>query len=324
VKEIGLQPTPSIMTVPETLNWIAFPEVRPEPDDAEGIDVALRWSDSDLAVVLEALKARASAQPFYLVQPVILDGQPWDRKSYGHRLRSPSGPEGLRRIRAAARRREGRLLTFPELAQMLRHELTQLERQVRLLDEALTAVTEAVRVGKLDAWALQDTPKGELDPSAVYARVPPSVLFNDMVALTELGSIGADPDHPIAIFKYRGPRYREVRFRSEDVLALWPAMPAEGQAVAPLVTSKSDTPPSAVTPSPRGAGGAPVRYDWDAFWIELAIWTENNGLEEFDRSRLHRHMVVWAARQWSDPPDESTIRGKLKRFYENAKTAQVS
>jgi hypothetical protein len=66
-------------------------------------------------------------------------------------------------------------------------------------------------------------------------------------------------------------------------------------------------------------GGRPPKYDWDAFWIEIAIYAALNNLEEGHRSELQTHMMKWAAEHWADPPEDATIRGRLRKLYEAAR-----
>lgn len=304
------------MTAWDVLCWIAFGEAQSKNFDNHNIDFVGRWGNSRPEIVLRALEARASTEPHYLVQPLIMDGQPWDGKMYANHLASPKGPRILRRIRAQARRREGRLVTFQELPKLLKSDLEKIERDDGLLTKALATLREAVRGGKLAAWGCLALERGETDQCAEYVKLSPSVLFNDLVALTEWGTIGPDPDHPTAIFKYHGKRYRNVRFQTDEVLANWPPGSLLDQGLAPTrhLTPAS---PAAVKSAHRG-GGRPIRIEWDVFWIELALWIESNGLNPLDRQRLQKHMLEWAAQQWPDPPHESTIREKVKLFYATA------
>jgi hypothetical protein len=62
------------------------------------------------------------------------------------------------------------------------------------------------------------------------------------------------------------------------------------------------------------AGGAPPRHDWDAFWIEVALYAAKHDLDPDPAHRrdLQQHMVEWAAREL----DEATIRGRLSRLFQ--------
>jgi len=69
---------------------------------------------------------------------------------------------------------------------------------------------------------------------------------------------------------------------------------------------------------PSARAGRPARHDWDAFWIEVAIFTALNGSDQADRERLQKEMVEWTSTNWPDPPDPATIRGKLKKLFDAA------
>jgi hypothetical protein len=71
-------------------------------------------------------------------------------------------------------------------------------------------------------------------------------------------------------------------------------------------------------PATAGSGGRTPRHDWDAFWIEVALFMADNGRDVQDRERLQAQMVKWTAEQWESPPDPATIRAKLKALYEAA------
>ena len=68
----------------------------------------------------------------------------------------------------------------------------------------------------------------------------------------------------------------------------------------------------------RAAGGAPPKHNWDAFWIQVSIWTEQWGFGEDDRPRLQKHLEAWTAERFCNPPDPSTIRKKLAQLYQAA------
>lgn len=65
----------------------------------------------------------------------------------------------------------------------------------------------------------------------------------------------------------------------------------------------------------QSVGGAPARYDWEAFWIEVALYAAKHDLSPEYRHELHKHMVAWAAREWASVVDEATIRGRLSRLF---------
>jgi hypothetical protein len=105
-------PRSAIMSVWEVLSWIAFNKIRPRGDFGDAADFTLRWGHSNAGPVLEALEGRAAPAPFCVVQPVVADDVSWDGEAYAHRTSSPDSPRMLRWIRAMARQREARLVTY--------------------------------------------------------------------------------------------------------------------------------------------------------------------------------------------------------------------
>jgi hypothetical protein len=69
------------------------------------------------------------------------------------------------------------------------------------------------------------------------------------------------------------------------------------------------------TNRPKNKGGAPIQYDWDAFWCQIVeIANTPDGLPE--RNELHRTMMDW----WNDrlgdnAPSDSMVRDKLSMLY---------
>lgn len=308
-------PAGEIMSAWDVLSWIAFKEVRPRPDTDEAIDFTYRWSDSNAGPVLEAIEARAAIEPYCIVRPLIIDDQPWDGRSYCHRAFSPAGPNLLRWIRAKARQREGRLVTYSELAAMLRAELETLADDNRRVEPAQQELLEALRASRLTAWGKRDISGGKEDPSAVYEAVPATIFMDDRWVVTEWGSIGPDPEHPTAWYHQHGPRFREVRFLTTDVLRVWP--PRLVVELEP-VEQKIDPP----TDVHQSRGGAPRKHDWEQFWIEVALYAAKNDLDPAHRTELQRHMRAWAAEHWTNPPDDPTIRGRIRRLFDALRAAR--
>lgn|GEM_PF-3112507 len=69
-------------------------------------------------------------------------------------------------------------------------------------------------------------------------------------------------------------------------------------------------------------GGRPPTRDWDAFWIEVAIWCEGNAFGDQDRQRLQSHMEDWCLEHAGNPDKPThpqTIRAKLGKLYAAAR-----
>lgn len=72
----------------------------------------------------------------------------------------------------------------------------------------------------------------------------------------------------------------------------------------------------------RSRGGRPSIHDWDTFWVEVALWTAANEVDEPAKHRpeLRRHMLQWVA-GWEPAPDASTVDKKLSMLWEGAARA---
>jgi hypothetical protein len=220
----------------------------------------------------------------------------------------------LRAIRAETRRRTGRLVSYAEVANLLGEEIEKLEADNEKIRLAKQDLLEALRSSKLHVWAKREVKPNTLNPSAQFEKLLGSAFMDDCLTLNNWGTVGADPERPMARYHYQGPTYREARFQTNDVLAVWPAAGDAEPAVGVVgLTVRSQR---------RAPGGAPPRHDWDAFWIEVCIWSEANGFEERDRPALQKLMQDWTAKKWSEPPDASTIRKKLAQLYKRSREAR--
>jgi hypothetical protein len=295
------------MSTWEILSWIAFSEVRPRDD------FTLRWGHRNAGPVLEALEARAAPAPFCVVQPIVADDVPWDRNAYAHKAWSRDGPRMLRWIRATARQREGRLVTYAELAARLRAELEAGAEEEVQVEGARRKLLEALRAARLTAWGKLDLRQGQPNPAAQYQAIPASIFIDELVSITEWGTVGADPHHPTTIHIYRGQSFREVRFHSAEAMTVWPATPRE---------MATEAAPSPITESRQPRGGRPPQHDWEGFWIQVAMYAAANDLEPNDRVNLQRHMQEWTAQHWPQAPDPATIRIHLKRLFDTIEGAR--
>ncbi len=173
-------PHSAIMSVWEVLSWIAFNEIRPRDGFGDAADFTRRWGHSNAGPVLEALEARAAPTPFCVVQRLVADDVPWGGNAYSHKASSPDGPRMLRWIRATARHREGRLVTYAELAARLRAELETGAKEEAQIERARRKLLEALRAAKLTAWGKLDTRQGQPNPAAQYEAIPASIFIDEL------------------------------------------------------------------------------------------------------------------------------------------------
>jgi hypothetical protein len=232
-------PLPAVLSTWDVLSWIAFRELRPRPDNPKVVDFALTWGHSSASQILEALDARGSAAPYCIWEPLILDGEPWDGHSFKHVAWSPNGPKMLRWIVSRVGARQGRAVSFQAAGGILREKIEALQRYSAQIGRARPDLMETLRAGTLTAWGKRDARRGEPNPAAQYEAVVASVFLDELVSLTEWDTIGPESEHPTAIFTYRGPTFREVRFYAADVLQVWPERKVgEAKVVATIASER--------------------------------------------------------------------------------------
>jgi hypothetical protein len=71
-------------------------------------------------------------------------------------------------------------------------------------------------------------------------------------------------------------------------------------------------PPSAVPQKHKG--GPPAKYDWEAFYIEVARIADTDGLPS--RYELYQRMLAWTVDNWGREPSESVFREKIAKLYD--------
>jgi hypothetical protein len=70
----------------------------------------------------------------------------------------------------------------------------------------------------------------------------------------------------------------------------------------------------APAPEKQGRRGAPPRFDWDSFWIEVCRIVHEDGIP-LTQSELVRRMNEWFDSRNRASPDESTVKKKLKPLW---------
>jgi hypothetical protein len=89
------------------------------------------------------------------------------------------------------------------------------------------------------------------------------------------------------------------------------------QTLAPISPKESKEGGEQEVRSIRSTGGKPPKHDWDAFWIEVALYASKNDLIGVERTELQQHMERWSAEHMSDPtPNPATVRAKIKKLYD--------
>jgi hypothetical protein len=67
--------------------------------------------------------------------------------------------------------------------------------------------------------------------------------------------------------------------------------------------------------------GAPTRFDWDGFWIELCRIIHEEGVPD-TQSELVERMGEWFSTNRKSSPDESTIKKKIKPLWQHIRPTE--
>ena len=95
--------------------------------------------------------------------------------------------------------------------------------------------------------------------------------------------------------------------------------PPEHTPVVPLLSREEFVKNFEIDAEPGGAttrkrGGRPVRYDWDAFWIEVCRRIYEDGRPK-TQSELVDEMLDWFMDRGEEDIDRSTIAKKITRLF---------
>jgi hypothetical protein len=215
-------------------------------------------------------------------------------------------------IRIAARR----------LLSELEAEHPRAQQMLVELGRASSIIRRAAAAGEISIFCRPKL-RGTVDPTAawlygtseVLARIPPAKFDAPLV-------FGRDQLWQVRERGYITEVARGIVTDGTQAFELWPnpdpnrTWSENEEQPVPPETAAQPAPPEQV--ALRNLGGRPVKHDWSAFWQEATIYAASNGLELENRSELQTHMENWTAAQWREPPDEATIRKKLRELYAKA------
>jgi hypothetical protein len=66
---------------------------------------------------------------------------------------------------------------------------------------------------------------------------------------------------------------------------------------------------------PRNRGGRPVKWPWEAFWLEVLTIVHGEGLPEIQEDLVKR-MQQWFVDTHGDHPSDSQVRGRISKLYQ--------
>jgi hypothetical protein len=178
-----------MMTACEALTWIAFGEAMSKERLGEDFTKQVPiWGTSELDDLLQALDARAAGK--------YIDGE--------------FGREYLQALRAKARQREGRPVTFRELRDQLAPERDRIKHSEELLKVASRSLCGALAAGRLVAFG---RPRFGTEHQSIGA----TFFMNSGVEMTWWDTAESETG---------GLGFEDVQFKAAQILSKWPSMPA--------------------------------------------------------------------------------------------------
>jgi hypothetical protein len=95
-------------------------------------------------------------------------------------------------------------------------------------------------------------------------------------------------------------------------------------AAALLMTFPSERKPLALEVPPqevRNRRGRPPKFNWPAFYVEIAVRADLDGLPE-KQAELERAMAQWCSETWGSEPGDSTVRQAVSPIYSHPRRAR--
>ena len=259
-------PNRSLMSACEVLTWIAFRRAIPQ----EGLHCLtsvshVRWGEPPGHAILIALSARSGEFADGPYCPIRLPPGPWFGfdgfpSQFPHFRKE--GPALLRRIRALRRKETGRLVSYAEVADMLKDEIEDDKRVSAKIEAARVTLLDRAAGGDLVAFGIRAGDDGEPRPGSIHEAIPATHLMHPMIGITEWDMVRVDTSHPAGKWlNLRIPEYAKVQFRTAEVLALWPAGTTRSPSTAEAPSSTALPTPSHPSPIKLATdhSGAPGR-----------------------------------------------------------------
>ena len=168
------------------------------------------------------------------------------------------------------------------------------ERQFSSLDRAEAQLRTDLASGIVRAFGHKMGPSG---PEHTVRPVPPEIWDQFQFGIRFDLSVAGNSDRAL---------YSGVTVLRHEVVPLLIAETAT-TAAAPEMRGRHDE------PAPKRGGGRPLRYDWDAMWIEvIRLATEDNIT---DRPALNRHLLEWFTNRSEHQPGETIFKEKMSKLF---------
>ena len=257
-------PTSDLMTACEVLTWIAFGKPLTQYClGADGAAMLRTWGTDQLGDLRIALEARAAEQPYTPLAGA--SRKPWFADSYV----GQSWAKTARTIRAGARQREQRLVSFVDLRDELVREHDRSVHGDKLLEMASAQLRGSLAAGRLTAF-------GRRHEGSEHEPIKTTVFMDAAISINWWDTVESEAS---------GRRFDEVQFKTAEVLSVWPAVadldlplaPRQGtgtlsvsQPVKPELSSGAPEKPARTNSLRKERRGRRPKYKWEPVILGLS------------------------------------------------------
>jgi hypothetical protein len=88
------------------------------------------------------------------------------------------------------------------------------------------------------------------------------------------------------------------------------------------VLSSDQNPPQVGLSKPRNRSGRKPEYDWEGFYVEIAVIADLDGLPD-TQAHLTDRMRHWCSEEWDKVPSESRLKEKISRIYNHKRKSDA-
>jgi hypothetical protein len=299
-------PNSDLLTACEVLTWIAFG--KPLTQYCLGANGALMlgtWGTDQLGDLRIALEARAAEQPYTPLAGAF--DKPWLSDNYV----GQSWAKTARAIRARARQREQRMVSFVDLRDQLVRERDRSLYGDKLLEMASARLQGALAAGRLTAF-------GRRHEGSEHEPIKATVFMDSAISINWWDMVESESN---------GRRFDEVQFKTAEVLTVWPAVPypdlplaprqetgtlSASQPVKPEFRSGAPEKPARTNSARKERRGRRPKYDWEPVILGLGAKLAAGGWPARGDGGQAK-LESWVREQFpaDSCPAESVIRAKV-------------
>ena len=105
-----------------------------------------------------------------------------------------------------------------------------------------------------------------------------------------------------------------ITVRTSELMEVFPDPSEPVQGI--IDTARTSSPKASTPTSTTTKRGRPPIYNWSAFFVEIIVRADLDGLPE-SQAELERSMADWCQDKWGASPGDSTIREKISLIYKH-------